>query len=74
MLPFIPHIPKPQDTNQDIPKELDIFYRAADQFLPEGKTWEDLTDIEREEVRSKFRFDPYKPGMYQAITGVKGMI
>lgn len=60
--------------NQDIPKdEMDIFYRSESEFLPEGKTWNDLTDKEKEELKAKYRFDPMRPGMYQAVTAVGRM-
>ena len=61
-------------TNAEIPKELDIFYRTLDDFLPPGKTFKELTKEEKEVVASRYRFDPYKPGMYQTITGFGKMI
>ena len=57
-----------------IPKEMDIFYRTESSFLPEGKTFDDLTDEEREEIRSKYRFSPMRPGIYQGISGFGNMI
>lgn len=61
--------------NQDIPTdEMDIFFRSEDEFLPEGKTWADLTEKELAEVRAKYRFDPMRPGMYQGITGLGPMM
>ena len=55
----------------EIPKnEMDIFYRAEESFLPEGKTWADLTEKEIAEIRSRYRFDPLRPGTYQGITGI----
>jgi hypothetical protein len=60
--------------NQDIPKdEMDIFYRGEQEFLPEGRTWESLTDKERTDLKAKYRFDPLRPGMYQAVTAVGRM-
>jgi len=59
--------------NQDVPKELDIFYRNESFFLPEGKTFDDLTELERKELRRRYRFDPLRPGIYQGITGIGGM-
>ena len=51
------------------PKEFDIFYRNIHYFLPEGKTFDDLTPEEDFELRQKYRFDPLYPGIYQSITG-----
>lgn len=57
--------------NQDIPKDqLDIFFRDESEFLPEGKTWADLTEEEKALVKARYRFDPMRPGMYQGITGL----
>ena len=53
-----------------IPKEMDIFYRTESEFLPEGKTFESLTPEERKSLKNRYRFDPLRPGMYQAITGI----
>jgi len=64
-------VPKdpPICNNQDIPRdEMDIFFRADSNFLPPGKTWADLTEKEKKEVNARYRFDPLRPGMYQAIT------
>lgn len=55
---------------QWIPYELDIFYRSEASFLPEGKTFEDLTDEERKKVQNQYRFSPLRPGIYQGITGI----
>jgi len=55
--------------NQDIPKDMDIFYRNERDFLPEGKDFADLTKEEMETLRSQYRFSPYRPGVYQGITG-----
>jgi len=73
LLEFEPYIPPPEPkvtNNQDIPKELDIFFRQESAFLPEGKKFEDLTPEELEMVKLKYRFDPMKPGLYQQITGI----
>jgi len=57
--------------NQEIPKDqLDVYFRDESHFLPEGKTWSDLTDKEKAEAKAKYRFDPMRPGMYQGITGI----
>ena len=57
------------DTYDGVPKEFNIFYRSENQFLPPGKTFDDLTEEEKIEVQAKYRFDPYRPGLYQSITG-----
>lgn len=60
---------QPIPNNQDIPKnEMDVFYRDESFFLPEGKTWNDLTDKEKKEAKDKYRFDVLRPGCYQGIT------
>ena len=58
----------------EIPKEMDIFYRKITAFLPEGKKLEDLSPKERKEIENRYRFDPLRPGQYQGITGMKGMV
>lgn len=75
LVPVILEVEHPVPNNQDIPKnELDIFYRTIECFMPEGKTWDDLTPREKTEVQSKYRFDPMRPGCYQGITGLsKGL-
>ena len=57
------------DTYDSVPKEFNIFFRSENQFLPEGKTFDDLTEEEKKDVQNKYRFDPYRPGVYQGITG-----
>lgn len=65
----------PISTNSEIPKDaMDIFYRSESQFLPEGKTFADLTETEQEELRCKYRFDCLKPGCYQGITATGKMV
>ena len=59
--------------NQDLPKELDIFYKNISEFLPKGKTFADLTNEEKRVVLNKYRFSPYRPGQYQNITGIGPM-
>jgi hypothetical protein len=76
-LPFNPPkvVSTPQvDTGDEIPEELDIFFRDERTFLPEGKDFKDLTKEERKTLRNQFRFSYLKPGIYQGITGVKGSI
>ena len=57
---------------QDIPKEMDIFFNSEEDFLPPGKTLKDLTPDELRLLKSQYRFSPFKPGVYQGITGVQG--
>ena len=64
----------PVDTNREIPKKMDIFYRTEEDFVPEGKTLSSLTAAETKLVKKKYRFDPFKPGIYQGITGFGKMI
>jgi hypothetical protein len=52
---------------------MDVFYNDESHFLPEGKTFEDLTPEEMAELKNKARFDPYRPGIYQGITGLGKM-
>jgi len=60
--------------NQDLPKEMDIFGKPPQAFLPEGKTFSDLTPEEYQTLGSQYRFSPYRPGIYQAITGIGNAI
>lgn len=62
------------DTWDEIPKEMDIFYRQVSAFLPEGKTLEDLTPEELNKIKAQYRFDPMRPGIAQTITGFGHMI
>ena len=55
-----------------IPYELNIFLNTEAYFLPEGKTFADLTPEELEVLRGQYRFSPFRPGMYQGITGIGG--
>lgn len=76
LLPLVPAdldltqpIDPPIPNNQDIPKnELDIFFRTIQAFIPEGKTWDDLTEKEQNELKGKYRFDYFRPSMYQGVT------
>jgi len=70
---FQPAISKPRDavdTYDDVSKDMDVFQRSEEQFLPEGKTFEDLTDEELAQLKRQYRFDYYKPGIYQGITWI----
>ena len=51
----------------EVSEDNDIFFWIENHFLPEGKTFDDLTDTEKEELRQKYRFDPYRPGIYKGI-------
>ena len=69
-LHFIQGNDPPLENYTDIPKEMDVFFRAEQDFLPEGKTFEDLTEVEKTELQNNYRFSPYKPGIYQGITWI----
>jgi len=65
----------PIPNNQDIPTdEMDIFFRNENEFLPNGKTWNELSAEEMQLARSRYRFDPMRPGVYQGITGLGPMM
>ena len=56
LLKFIPAIPSDEyvvESASDVPKELDVYYRVESQFLPEGKTFDDLTDEEKITLKNK---------------------
>ena len=59
---------------EEIPKAMDIFFRAESSFLPEGKTFKTLTEEESLLLKSRYRFSPYRPGTYQGITGIGAMV
>ncbi len=74
MLDFTPDVPPnpPILSNDEIPKgEMELYCRSESSFLPEGKTFADLTEEELKELQSKYRFSPLKPSTYQGITGRK---
>jgi len=74
MLDFTPGQPPPDTPTfnpQIIPKELDIFFRNEADFLPEGKEFTDLTPEEERRLRSQYRFSPFRPGLYQVISGFR---
>lgn len=56
--------------SQVIPKEMNIYFCSEQSFLPEGKTFEDLTPEEKQLLSNQYRFSPYRPGLYQTITGM----
>jgi len=58
------------ETHVEVPKEMDLFWRCEAQFLPEGKTWDELPEGEKKILRDKYRFDYLKPGVYQGISGI----
>jgi hypothetical protein len=74
MLPFASTPPKQNVVYnvEEVPKELDIFFKSEASFLPEGKDFKDLTPEEEKLLQSQYRFSPLKPGMYQTITGMSG--
>lgn len=77
MLSFTAGTPPEDDPTfnpQDIPKELDIFYRNEADFLPEGKTFAELTPEEERRLKSQYRFSPLRPGLYQSITGFRNSV
>ena len=57
---------------EEVPKELDIFFKSEASFLPEGKDFKDLTPEEEKRLRSQYRFSPLRPGLYQTLTGMGG--
>ena len=59
--------------SSEVPKELDIFFRMEPTFFPKGKQLEDMSDEEKKVSKNKYRFDPYKPGIYQTLTGLGNM-
>ena len=61
-------------TMDETSKDLDIFFWTENYFLPEGKTFNDLDDIEKEELRQQYRFDPYRPGVYHGNEYVGGVV
>lgn len=80
-MPLIPQIQQfaegstpnpPIDNGMTVPNELDIFFRNENEFLPPGKTFKDLTEQEKKDLINKYRFDVYRPGQYQGITGIIG--
>ena len=72
---FTPHQETPKvDTGDEIPKEMNIFFRNEASFLPEGKTsFDELTPEELQLLKSRYRFSPFRPGIYQGITGMGPM-
>lgn len=58
----------------DIPKEMEIYYINEDFFLPNGKTFSDLTPSEKKLLRAKYRFSYFRPGVYQTLSGFEKMI
>jgi len=75
-LPFNPNLKprEPVELNDEIPKELEIFYQAEKEFLPEGKDFEDLTEEELETLKNRYRFAALKPGVNQTISGFGKML
>jgi len=73
-----PVINKDGDTREgmfdvsNMTKAMDVFWSTLEDFIPEGKHWDDLTEAEQELIRTKYRFAFLRPGEYQAITGIGG--
>lgn len=67
-------VPKAVDLNDEIPEAMDVFQRSEEQFLPPGKTLEELTPEELIHMRRQYKYDYYKPGVYQGITGIGRMM
>lgn len=55
-------------TDSEVPKELDVFCRSEGEFYPVGKTLDNMTDEEKKMAKLQYRFDFFKPGVYQGIT------
>ena len=58
MLNFIPDntaMSDPIFNPQEIPKEMDIFYKNENDFLPPGKTFKDLTPEEQRVLQNQYR-------------------
>jgi hypothetical protein len=71
MLEFDSYTPPPSEpvfNVQEVPKEMDIYYKSESAFLPEGKTIADLTPEETRVLQNQYRFSPLRPGIFQAIT------
>ena len=76
MLPFTPSNSQENTVFnvEQIPKELEVYWSSETSFLPDGKTFDDLTSEEKAKLRSQYRFSPYRPGLYQTITGYGKMV
>ena len=61
---------KPVFNPEVVPDEMEIYWRDEKYFLPEGKTFADLTEEELKALKNKYRFSPLRPGVYQGITGM----
>ena len=59
----------PTETYDDMPSGgMDVYQLTEADFLPEGKTFDDLTDEELEKLKNQYRFRHFRPSQYQAIT------
>ena len=71
--PLPPPVSPPKEdtlpTGQDIPKEFAIYGKLPQDFLPPGKTLNDLTPEEIVILQNKYKFSSFRPGIYQGITG-----
>lgn len=62
------------ETNDAISKDMDVFFRGENEFLPPGQTWDTLTIEDKKLIQARYRFDPMRPGIYQTMTGNQNMI
>jgi hypothetical protein len=53
----------------EVPKEMNLFFRVESDFIPKDRNIKELTQKEKDEIRAKYRFDYYVSGQYQTITG-----
>ena len=75
LLPFFPTQPDPDPepittgvgVERTISKDMDLFRRGESDFLPDNKTFEELTDQEKQDLRNKYRFSAWRPGLYSGI-------
>jgi hypothetical protein len=73
-----PTINKDGDTREglfdvsNMTKAMDVFWSTLEDFIPEGKHWDDLTKTEQHHIKDQYRFAFLRPGEYQAITGIGG--
>jgi len=67
--------PEPTVEKQQSPHTMalyDAFQRPAD--INPDTPWEQLTPDERQRVMDAYRFSGFRPGTYQGITGITGMV
>lgn len=64
----------PLDTNKDVPCQIEIYSKSLEEFFPNGKTWDEMTEEEKTKAKNQYRFQSFRPGRYQMLTGFRGMI